>query len=121
MYTHTPLLQHILRSSIVDVLARVTKELSGLATSFATNMPLALEEPPEQLYFIAILIIGEKYNIFGYSGSMSLVDLSYLIMNLAGGHVVALPGASVNCFFIGTTAAWISLCAKLSAWTDIQQ
>ena len=73
-------------------------------------MPLALEEAPELVYFlVVIIIIGEKYSVFGYDGSMSFTDLAYLIMCASGGHLVALPGASENCLFIGTTAAWIGL------------
>ena len=70
---------------------------------------LALEEAHELVYFLVVIIIGEKYYVFGYAGSMSFTDLAYLIMCASGSHIVALPGASENCLFIGTTAAWIGL------------
>ena len=57
----------------------------------------------------SIIIIGEKNSVFGYAGSMSFTDLAYSIMCASWGHIVALPGASENCLFIGTTAAWIGL------------
>ena len=52
-------------------------------------MPLALEEAPELVYFLVVIIIGEKYSVFGYAGSMSFTDLAYLIMCASGGHIVA--------------------------------
>ena len=71
-------------------------------------MPIAISETAATAhYFLVALIIHDKYYLLGYTGTFELADLAYDIMNLALGHMVSLPGASDNCFFIGTTVAWI--------------
>lgn len=76
--------------------------------SLTANMPIAISETAATAhYFLVAIIVYDNYYLFGYTGTFELEALAYDIMNLARGHMVALPGASDNCFFIGTTAAWI--------------
>ena len=70
-------------------------------------MPIALSETAAAVYVLVAIIIDAKYYLIGYIGDLSIADLAYNIMNLANGHMVAQPGASNKCFFIGTTVAWI--------------
>ena len=71
-------------------------------------MPIVLSETGAAVqYFLVAIIIDGRYNLIGYTGTFKISDLAYDIMNLAHGHMVALPGALDNCFFIGTTVAWI--------------
>ena len=75
---------------------------------FAASMPLMVNSTDRDRYFI--VLINEKhksYKLLGYSGVIELTDLSNVIMNLTGGHMVSLPGASGNCFYVSTTVAWI--------------
>jgi hypothetical protein len=68
--------------------------------SFAANMPIALPVADTALqYFMVAIILNGKYYLFGYTGLFNVSDLAYDIMNIANGHMVALPGASDNCFF----------------------
>ena len=76
--------------------------------SLSANMPLALADAAAGTqYFLVAIIIEGVYHLMGYSGTFTISDLAYDIMGLANGHMVALPGASDNCFFIRTKVAWI--------------
>ena len=76
--------------------------------SLSANMPIALAETvADRHYFLVAIIIEGVYHLIGYSGTFNIADLAYDIMGLANGHMVALPGASDDCFFIRTKAAWI--------------
>ena len=70
-------------------------------------MPIALSETAAAVHFLVLIIINKKYYLIGYSGDLTMPDLSYNIMNLANGHMVAQPGASNKCFFVSYTVAWI--------------
>ena len=71
-------------------------------------MPIALEMAAAGThYFLVAIIIEGIYHLIGYSGTFNISDLAYDIMGLANGDMVALPGASDDCFFIRTKAAWI--------------
>lgn len=71
-------------------------------------MPLEIPDVLAAVQFWLVAIIADdKYYLIGYSGTFKVSDLAYDVMNLANGHMVALPGASRSCFFIGTTVAWI--------------
>ena len=106
------MIQHI---SIISLL--VWFELSCVLDrdselSLTANMPIAISETAAAThYFLVAIIIDDMYNLIGYTGTLKISDLAYGIMNLANGHMVALPGASDNCFFVATTAAWI--CCEL--------
>ena len=104
----TLMIQHI---SIISLL--VWFELSCVLDrdselSLSANMPIALAETAADThYFLVAIIIEGVYHLIGYSGTFNISDLAYDIMGLANGHMVALPGASDNCLFIRTKAAWI--------------
>ena len=105
----TLMIQHI---SIISLL--VWFELSCVLDrdselSLSSNMPIAIAETDaaDMRYFLVAIIIDGIYHLIGYSGTFNISDLAYDIMGLANGHMVALPGASDNCFFIRTKAAWI--------------
>ena len=102
------MIQHI---SIISLL--VWFELSCVLDrdselSLSANMPIAIAETDAATrYFLVAIIIDGIYHLIGYSGTFNISDLAYDIMGLANGHMVALPGASDNCFFIRTKAALI--------------
>ena len=76
--------------------------------SLSANMPIALAETAADThYFLVAIIIEGVYHLIGYSGTFNISDLAYDIMGLANGHMVVLPGASDDCFFIRTKAARI--------------
>ena len=76
--------------------------------NLSSNMPIALAETAaDRHYFLVAIIIDGIYHLIGYSGTFTISDLAYDIMGLANGNLVALPGASDDCFFIRTKAAWI--------------
>ena len=77
--------------------------------SLSANMPIALADTAaDTQYFLVAIIIGGVYHLMGYSGTFTISDLAYDIMGLANGQMVALPGASDDCFFIRTKAAWVN-------------
>lgn len=56
-------------------------------------------------YYIVVIIIKKRLYCIGYAGAFSMTDMSAVILMLVGGHMVAMPGASGQCFFFSTTAA----------------
>ncbi len=84
-------------------------------------MPLAAQNRDRDYFFVAVTFDQKKYSLVGYAGALDLTDIAVLIMHVAGGHMVALPGASDRCFFIGTTAAWFgqALFIVLGGWVQI--
>jgi hypothetical protein len=71
-------------------------------------MPLMVQ-PADRDHFVVVLldVLRNSYKLVGYTGSLAMTDIANVVMNLANGHMVALPGASPNCFYISTTVAWI--------------
>ena len=84
-------------------------------------MPLAAQNRDRDYFFAAATFDQKKYSLVGYAGALDLTDIAVLIMHVAGGHMVALPGASDRCFFIGTTAAWFgqAFFIVLGGWVQV--
>ena len=84
-------------------------------------MPLAAQNRDRDYFFAAATFDQKKYSLVGYAGALDLTDIAVLIMHVAGGHMVALPGASDRCVFIGTTAAWFgqAFFIVLGGWVQV--
>ena len=84
-------------------------------------MPVAAQNRDRDYFFVAVTFDQKKYSLVGYAGALDLTDIAVLIMHVAGGHMVALPGASDRCFFIGTTAAWFgqAFFIVLGGWVQV--
>jgi hypothetical protein len=70
-------------------------------------MPLDVQ-PLDHDYYIVVVIIKKRLYCIGYAGAFCIADMSAVILMLAGGNMVAMPGASCRCFFFSTTAAQLT-------------
>ena len=71
-------------------------------------MPLRVEQIDRNHYIVVV----NKDNMlwcFGYAGELSMADVSNVVTGLAGGNVVAMPGASERCFLFATEVVWFVL------------
>ena len=80
-------------------------------------MPLAAQNRDRDYFSLMLPLIRKSE----YAGALDLTDIAVLIMHVAGGHMVAWPGASDRCVFIGTTAAWFgqAFFIVLGGWVQV--
>ena len=80
-------------------------------------MPLNVESLDRD-YYIVVLIFKKRLWVFGYAGAFCVTDMSNVILMLATGNIVAMPGASARCFFLSTSAALLiysyAVCVRCS-------
>ena len=72
-------------------------------------MPLNVESL-ERDYYIVVLIFKKRLWVFGYAGAFCVTDMSNVILMLATGNMVAMPGASARCFVNFSSIAYLLVC-----------